>query len=804
MYTKAILLLLAFHIFFEASSQRPCTATFSGVVVNSEGERLPGANVFLTPGNIGMSTDAGGRFAFKDLCSGTYNVNVQYVGYKNVTSSIKISGTHTRTFLLEEEATQLNEVVVSHHDAENTEHATNFSLVNEKKLAESAGKTIGATLMKVPGVTVLQTGPGIFKPVVHGLHSQRLLILNHGIRQEGQQWGAEHAPEIDPFIASNLVVIKDASAIKFGPDALGGVIVVNPPALPEKNELAGTVATVVQSNGRSGTISGMLEGGIGKLDGWGWRVQGTAKRGGDFHTPDYSLTNSGVREFNFSVAAGYHVKKIGVDVFFSRFQSELGIIKATAVGNLEDLVAAMERDVPLYTEDFSYSISQPRQEVRHNLLKANVHFHGDEGEWRFQYGFQDNDRSEYAMRIGGLFQIPTLDLNLTTHTLDAEWETHHSERRTFVIGTNAMFQQNRNVPGTQRIPFIPNFDNVSAGVFATSKFFFTNWTLDAGVRYDFRAYSVKGFDFKNTRYDASLDFNNVSASLGMTHDLSSAQTIKLNVSTSWRPPHVSELYSLGTHQSAAAIEYGLMLDKQTNEVRDVSSVDFSAEQAFKAVATYGFRSDRLSVEASAYTNYIANYIYLRPQGITRNLSGTFPYFRYDQTNALMLGFDIDASIKLHHYVNLAPKVSFLRARDVKEGSYFLFVPSSRYAVDVRYEKPTIAFMKNAYVEAGGVFVSKQNFSPRVISPQAFKEASENNTDPFNGDQSAFDFMEAPDGYVLANVAAGFSLKASNMKYDFRIAAENLLNESYRDYANRLRYYADEMGRNLIFSMKIIF
>ncbi|MFM9075334.1 MAG: TonB-dependent receptor, partial [Bacteroidota bacterium] len=69
-------------------------------------------------------------------------------------------------------------------------------------------------------------------PVIHGVHSQRILILNHGVRQEGQQWGAEHAPEIDPLIASDIQVIKDASAIRYGVDAIGGVVVVNPPALP--------------------------------------------------------------------------------------------------------------------------------------------------------------------------------------------------------------------------------------------------------------------------------------------------------------------------------------------------------------------------------------------------------------------------------------------------------------------------------------------------------------------------------------------------------------------------------------------
>ena len=121
----------------------------------------------------------------------------------------------------------------------NTEHAHNVAKLTQKQLAETAGKSLGESLKEIPGVNSIQTGPGIFKPVIHGVHSQRILILNYGIRQEGQQWGAEHAPEIDPFIASDVVVIKDASSIKYGTDALGGVIVVNPSPLPEKEDWEG-------------------------------------------------------------------------------------------------------------------------------------------------------------------------------------------------------------------------------------------------------------------------------------------------------------------------------------------------------------------------------------------------------------------------------------------------------------------------------------------------------------------------------------------------------------------------------------
>src|SRR5690606_9536412 len=139
------------------------------------------------------------------------------------------------------------------------------------------------------------------------------------------------------------------------------------------------------------------------------------------------------------------------------------------------------RDVPLYTSGFSYAINEPRQEVSHNLLKINGHVTGKAGEWRFQYGFQNNNRKEFDLRIGQLSEIPTVDLQLNTHSLDTEFEMHHADSRTMSFGVNTSYQSNKNIPGTQRIPFIPNFNNLSGGLYAISKFFLRSWDIDGGI-----------------------------------------------------------------------------------------------------------------------------------------------------------------------------------------------------------------------------------------------------------------------------------------------------------------------------------
>ncbi|MGE0772840.1 MAG: TonB-dependent receptor [Cyclobacteriaceae bacterium] len=792
----AFLLLLPFGVIAQ-----DCSLTFSGTVTDEKGQPLVGAYVIMSPGG-GQVTDVEGRFLFANLCSRKYHIEIRFLGYAEQQIDKVLTQSEELSIKLVPEALQLQEIVVQEELA-HTEHAVNYSRLNQQILEELAGKSLGETLKEVPGVSSIQAGPGIFKPVIHGVHSQRVLILNHGIRQEGQQWGAEHAPEIDPFMASNITVIKDAAAIKYGGDALGGVIVVNPPQLPTSSGVGGYLNAVGTSNGRSGTLSGMLEGGLDGFTGWGWRAQGTVKRAGDFFTPDYQLTNTGFREVDYSASVGFHDDSKGFEVFFSHFETDLGILRGTAVSSIEDLRAAMDRDTPQGTQPFSYDISEPRQEVSHNLLKLNAHYQGEEGEWRLQYGFQENKRKEFDIRRGSLENTPSINLSLNTHTFELEWEKIELTHKHLCFGMSAMYQSNQNIFGTQRIPFIPNYSSLSSGLFAVADWELGKWLLDAGVRYDYRAYQVKGFDFKNTFYTGAFQFNNFSATMGVSRQWNGSKRFSSSVSTAWRPPHVAELYSVGTHQSAAAIEYGLLLNDSTNEVMDIDAVNFQAEKAVKWVSSYSRKFGHVSMEAAAYANYIFNYIYLRAQGVTETLRGVYPYFKYSQTDALFVGADWEWEWEVTPHWTADAKASLLRVSDVTNNDYLISIPSNQYQVGIRWEGHDQLGLDGLYASARLRYVDQQRRAPRVIAVDRFIQSGTDGSDPLDGSSANFDFMAAPGAYFLLNASAGFRT-GKKVKYDLRVSVDNALNNPYREYTNRFRYYADEIGRNFIISFKCTF
>ena len=166
--------------------------------------------------------------------------------------------------------------------------------------------------------------------------------------------------------------------------------------------------------------------------------------------------------------------------------------------------------------------------------------------------------------------------------------------------------------------------------------------------------------------------------------------------------------------------------------------------------------------------------------------------------------DVSATHEFSKNFTTSGKVSLIRGSDEKNDDYLVFIPSNRYELQLGYKEPDGFALKDFYFEATLKFVDKQRRAPRVITPREFQESQEDDSDPFNGDYSNFDFMEAPPAYALVNVSTGFSVKKENVRYNFRVAAENLLNTSYREYTNRFRYYADDLGRNFILSFKCIF
>ena len=64
----------------------------------------------------------------------------------------------------------------------------------------------------------------------------------------------------------------------------------------------------------------------------------------------------------------------------------------------------------------------------------------------------------------------------------------------------------------------------------------------------------------------------------------------------------------------------------------------------------------------------------------------------------------------------------------------------------------------------------------------------------------FDFKAAPNGYFMLKISWQYEWK----NFNGSITVNNVLNTSYRDYLNEMRYFADAPGRNIFFNLNYKF
>jgi iron complex outermembrane receptor protein len=63
-----------------------------------------------------------------------------------------------------------------------------------------------------------------------------------------------------------------------------------------------------------------------------------------------------------------------------------------------------------------------------------------------------------------------------------------------------------------------------------------------------------------------------------------------------------------------------------------------------------------------------------------------------------------------------------------------------------------------------------------------------------------DYVAPPSGYALLNCRVGTNVSTSRINYQINFGIDNLFNVAYRNYLNRLRYYSDDLGRNIRLSL----
>lgn len=776
-----------------------CSYTLSGYVIDlHDNSVLTDATLIIAGSERSVKTDSTGKYTISGLCQATYTLQVSHPDCETQAIRVSINGDTQRTVNMEHHLNELGDVeIVAHGHTPESKTGTEVVVSHDILESNSAG-SLGDALRELSGVTSLNTGNAVVKPVIQGLHSSRVVLITDGTRLQDQEWGAEHAPNIDVNAAGEVTVIKGAAGLQYGGDAVGGTIVIQPEKVPVKDTLYGRTIITGATNGRGGSVTSSLLKSYN--NGWYGGLNGTFKRFGDFEAPDYILSNTALSEKNFSARVGINKYRYGIEGSYSLFDKKSGILRSSHLGGAEDLVIAINSDMPFVVEDFTYDINPPRQEVKHQIARLNGFYRFDNfGKLSVQYDYQRNDRLEFDIRRDSDDVRPSIDLELQTSTVIADFEYTADNTITARAGFLGRFKDHFPDPNTGVRRLIPDYTAQDFGVYALGSKDFGELTLEAGARYDYnrimaekfyglsvwqnRGYDVDFAQFEVEEFDNQIftrpnfDYHNISATAGASYELSDVYTVSGNYALASRAPNVSELFSDGLHQSAARIELG--------------DLSFNREVASKVSINFTRDSDYWSFTVAPFANFIKDFILIEPTGLRQTIRGNFQVWEYRQTQARLLGVDIDNRVKLSEAVEITNQFSLVKGQDVSRDLPLINIPAANTRNAITYRVPEL---NNLRLRIESNFVFRQNEFP------------DNNFEVFLPQTETFELVDVstpPDAYHLLNFRGDIDLSLSEKSnLTIGLMVNNIFDTSYREYLNRQRYFADDLGRNILLQLKV--
>ncbi|HTN20944.1 MAG TPA: TonB-dependent receptor [Pelobium sp.] len=718
---------------------------FSGSVVDAQTKQaLPGASITIQDLKVSTLTDADGKFKFNRIPeAGKFLVQVSYLGYKYLNKTINFSTTSSFVFELEQSRIEANEVVVTGTvtGADNKKNSTSVGVLSHDEMLNRPSTNLIDAVSNIAGVTQISTGQAISKPVIRGLSYNRIVTINDGIKQQGQQWGDEHGVEIDQFSADRVEVLRGAASLLYGADALGGVINILEPLTVSDGVIKGEVLSNYSTNGGLTSNSAML---TGNTNGFVWRGRATYKNAYSFKTPDYYFPNSGYNETSLNGMLGLNKSWGYSHISVSSFKNNIGFYEPAldADGNFVDEDGNTFSKSDLKSRDLAF----PNQQISHFKIASNSNILMDKGSLKLDLGYQNNIRKEFESAD------PSLFFDLNSYSLDAKYiQTATKNDWQPVIGLSADYQNSLN-KGEEFL--VPDYNNWGLGLFYYVKKDFAQSSFNFGLRYDYRKNTGKElFDEGVEQFSAfKTDFSNLSGAVGYTHQLSDKLNFKANLSSGFRAPNPAEQSSNGVHEGTFRYELG--------------NSDLKSEKSYQADLSLQYSVSNFDFSLSIYNNYMKDYVYLgQNSGETISVededgnSRVLPLFRYQQDDANFYGSDASFIFHPFDFLHFENTFSYVHAQNLGLKEAVPFIPATSLKNEIQVE-PNIKGLQRSYFSVG----IESNFVQNRIAS----------------------FETRTSGYTILQAGIGTQISIGKQQIRLNVSGNNLLDKRYYNHLSRYK------------------
>lgn len=784
LFIRAFVLIVLVIFYPHASySQNTQKVDLSGIVKDVQtGLTLAGASILIPDLRKGTVSNDSGFFKLAKVPPAKYLVEISYAGYASFVEIIDVNSNTLKTILLKPSFLETETVTVTGVSSATSvkRSPVPVNIVKKEDLLRGTSTNLVDALTRTPGVAQIATGPAISKPVIRGLGYNRVVIVNDGIRQEGQQWGDEHGIEIDELNVSRAEVLKGPASLMYGSDALAGVVNFISIVPAPLQTVKANFLTNYQTNNNQRAFHGDIGG---NSNDFIWGVFGSYKAAADYQNRyDGQVYNSRFNERNFGGYLGLNKDWGFTHVYFSKFNQQVGLVEGdrdSATGRflkqVNDNGNAAEVIVP-FNDEASIDPEVPRQTIRHFKIAADNSFRLGAGRLTATLGYQRNERQEF----GDVIQPGMAELDFVLHTVNYNFQYHLPQINKWktTVGVNGMEQRNV-IAGSEFL--IPAYSLFDVGAFVFTQRNLDKITFSGGIRVDNRHINSKGM-MQGTEVKFApfvKNFSNVSGSIGLSVQASDAVTLKLNVARGFRAPSIPELASNGAHEGTNRFEYG--------------SRDLKSERSLQVDGGIEVIGEHVSLSANLFINRINNFIFYRKLSSVSNTDSIivedgndFFAFKFNQSNATLYGGEANLDIHPHplHWLHIENSFSYVRGRlaEQQDGSRNLpLIPGARLINEVKgdFLKKGNS-VKNLYIKADldNTFAQRQAFTG------------------FNTE------TETP-SYSLFNAGFGGDIATKGKTlFSLYFSANNITNVAYQNHLSRLKYadVNNVTGRQGVFNM----
>lgn len=756
-----------------------------GKIFNNENKKpLQGATIKIHDTKIVTTTSADGYFETPKLNPGVYYVEIKYIGFASIIESIEIVANTEKNFYLKEAHTEQEEVIVTGVSSATKlkNNPQSISIVTKADLNKTTSTNIIDAISKTTtGFNNLSTGPAISKPIIRGLGFNRLVTIHDGVRQEGQQWGEEHGIEIDENSIQRAEVLKGASSLMYGSDAMAGVLnLLGYQPVQQGTSKANVSLGYIDNNG---LFTAHTNFNTHYSNGFNWNVYGSYKNAGDYKNKfDGTVLNSRFAEYNFGAGIGLQKNWGFTQLQVTSFNQKIGMVEGardSATGKF--LIYSGESQERIATnEDLkSRDFTVPFQKIGHLKVSSNSSFILKNGKLNTTLSFQQNTREEF----GHLPLEDHGDLHFDLKTLAYNIQYQINEKNGFKssFGVNGMQQSNHNHLHGDHEPLIPDYHLFDFGIFAVTQKKFNKGVFSAGVRFDNRSLEsdqlLEGTDIKFAKNERS--YQNFSGSVGLSYFLSKTSTLKLNVARGFRAPTVTELSSNGAHEGTGRFEIG--------------DQNLKAETSLQFDASFEYSTEHINFNTSLFFNRINNYIFASKLNAVnggdslREHDGDFETaYKYKQNDAFLYGFEASLDIHPHplDWLHIKNSFSYVRGNFVSNvgiSNNLPLIPQPRLLTEIRGDFKSIKnVLNNVYIkfEADNFFAQNNIFS-------------------------SFNTETATPAFTLLNLGFGGEvLRNKKTLFELYFSINNIADVAYQNHLSRLKYtdVNNTTGRMGVFNM----